>query len=236
MAKMKKLFIAAMVIGLTFMAVTAFAQPAKEALLGLKKLEARCQIGISYHDYSSAVADAKFPVNVFMESAEAEKFPDLKAAINKAMGHYETANIFWNRRMNPRQGEIELQSGLIWTKSPMGQYISNAYPQAVAIAPTTGINWLLGNPKYYPLDSVLPIIWGEASKELANATALYSTIEEETVSDGRVDLKKQSKVEAKSSDSSAYAQKLRELKKLKDEGLLTDKEYEQKRKAIVDGM
>jgi hypothetical protein len=33
-----------------------------------------------------------------------------------------------------------------------------------------------------------------------------------------------------------YSQKLRDLKKLKDEGLLTDKEYEQKRKAIVDAM
>jgi hypothetical protein len=40
----------------------------------------------------------------------------------------------------------------------------------------------------------------------------------------------------KSSDSSAYAQKLRELKKLKDDGLLTDKEYEMKRKAIIDGI
>lgn len=38
------------------------------------------------------------------------------------------------------------------------------------------------------------------------------------------------------SDSSEYAQKLRELKKLKDEGLLTDKEYEQKRKSIVEGI
>lgn len=38
------------------------------------------------------------------------------------------------------------------------------------------------------------------------------------------------------SESSEYSQKLRELKKLKDEGLLTDSEYEQKRKAIVDSM
>jgi hypothetical protein len=45
-----------------------------------------------------------------------------------------------------------------------------------------------------------------------------------------------SETKVKSSDSSEYAQKLRELKKLKDEGLLTDKEYEQKRKAIVDAM
>lgn len=45
-----------------------------------------------------------------------------------------------------------------------------------------------------------------------------------------------SETKSKSSDSSEYAEKLRELKKLRDEGLLTDKEYEQKRKAIVDGM
>ncbi|HRY37298.1 MAG TPA: hypothetical protein P5347_01135 [Smithellaceae bacterium] len=183
MANMKKLFIATMAIGLTLTAITAFAQTAKEAIFGLKKLQARCQIGISYKDYSSAVADAKFPVNLFIESADAEKFPDLKAAINKAMEHYETANLFWNRRMNVRQGEVMLESGLIWTKSPMGQYISNNYPEAVAIEPTTGVNWLLGNPKYYPLDSVLPIMWNKASKELENATAIYSTIEGETSND-----------------------------------------------------
>jgi hypothetical protein len=39
-----------------------------------------------------------------------------------------------------------------------------------------------------------------------------------------------------SSEPSQYSQKLRELRKLKEEGLLTDKEYEQKRKAIVDSM
>jgi len=35
---------------------------------------------------------------------------------------------------------------------------------------------------------------------------------------------------------SKHAQKLRELKKLKDEGLLTDKEYEEKRKTVIDGI
>ena len=43
-------------------------------------------------------------------------------------------------------------------------------------------------------------------------------------------------IKKNSIEPSGYAQKLRELKKLKDEGLLTDKEYEQKRKAVVDGM
>ena len=43
-------------------------------------------------------------------------------------------------------------------------------------------------------------------------------------------------IKEKSSEPSGYGQKLRELKKLKDEGLLSDKEYEQKRKAVVDGI
>jgi hypothetical protein len=42
--------------------------------------------------------------------------------------------------------------------------------------------------------------------------------------------------QSNSSSLTEKSQKLRELKKLKDEGLLTDKEYEQKRKSIVEGM
>lgn len=46
----------------------------------------------------------------------------------------------------------------------------------------------------------------------------------------------QSSVQETNPEFFGYAQQLRELKKLKEEGLLTDKEYEQKRKAIVDKM
>lgn len=45
-----------------------------------------------------------------------------------------------------------------------------------------------------------------------------------------------SEVIAKRSDHLEYTQKLRALKQLKDEGLLTDTEYEQKRKLVVDSM
>jgi len=45
-----------------------------------------------------------------------------------------------------------------------------------------------------------------------------------------------SKPQDSSADISAGAKKLRELKKLKDEGLLTEDEYEKKRKAAVEGL
>jgi hypothetical protein len=44
------------------------------------------------------------------------------------------------------------------------------------------------------------------------------------------------KMKKNGSEPPGNAQKLKELKNLKDEGLLTDKEYEQKRKVIVDGI
>lgn len=45
-----------------------------------------------------------------------------------------------------------------------------------------------------------------------------------------------SETQPKSSNPSGYSQKLRDLKKLKDEGLLTEKEYEQKRRTIIEGI
>lgn len=47
-----------------------------------------------------------------------------------------------------------------------------------------------------------------------------------------------SHVDAEQSNKSetSHSQKMRDLKKIKDEGLITDKEYEQKRKAILDAM
>lgn len=164
MANIKKIFIALTVIGLTFTAITAFAQTAKEAIFGLKKLQARCQSGISYRDYGNAVGDAKFPVNLFAESAEAKTNPQLLESINKVMKHYEFAGILWNDKIS--------NTGLIYADSYLGKEIAQLYPQA-----------RLATNNSYWVDSLLPIIWAEASKELENATKLYAKTEGDTSND-----------------------------------------------------
>lgn len=73
------------------------------------------------------------------------------------------------------------------------------------------------------------------SKELSEAKK-YNTSVSTEITKPTLHKPTDAEVKKNSPDSSGYAQKLRELKKLKDEGLLTDKEYEQKRKAIIDGM
>jgi len=161
MANVKKLFIAAMVIGLIFTAITAFAQSAKEAIYALKKLEARVQSGISYRDYSSALGEAKFPVNMFIESADAKKAPELTASINKAMAHYEFVGAIWNAKFS--SDNPYLKGGFIEEGSSLGLRIHELYPQAES------------EKNYYFADELFRIIWAEASKELKNTTNL-STI------------------------------------------------------------
>jgi len=53
------------------------ADSAKDGIIALKKLQAKCQTGISYRDYSNALGEAKFPVNMYTESEESKKYPDL---------------------------------------------------------------------------------------------------------------------------------------------------------------
>ena len=42
--------------------ISAQAQPAKNAVRALEKLETRCESGISYQDYGIAIVNAKLPV------------------------------------------------------------------------------------------------------------------------------------------------------------------------------
>ena len=55
----------------------SFAQSAKDAYYGLKKLQAKVKSGINHRDYSQAIGDANFAVTMFLESKSAKKQPEL---------------------------------------------------------------------------------------------------------------------------------------------------------------
>lgn len=73
--------------------------------------------------------------------------------------------------------------------------------------------------KYIKLDESADTQWTEVRKANTLGRA------EESISNSGAKL-----------DISENAKKLRELKKLREEGLLTEQEYEKKRKAIVEGI
>ena len=174
---MKKYFFISLVFVVAItISIPVYAQSAKDALMGLKKLQTRCEAGISYRDYSNAVADAKFPVKLFLESSDANKSPELIESIIKVMKHYEFAGMVWQNAFS----NSALRGSL--TK-PMENVIIKQYPRADKDIKEGG-----AHSKDYGLDfllkeAVFAIIWDEASKELDNSTKLFAKTEETTSSE-----------------------------------------------------
>jgi hypothetical protein len=154
------------------------AQSAKDALMGLKKIQARTQAGISYNDYSNAVGEAKIRLNLYLESYEAQKYPELSNSLSKAMTHYEYAGMIWNYKNSST-------SGIIPKDSYIGKELGKNYPNANKDPIKMGA---FDNGFYSP-DLALQVIWREASEEVNIATKEYGKLEE-NLSDQIATLKK----------------------------------------------
>jgi hypothetical protein len=155
-------------------------ESAREALRALKKLEARCQAGISYQDYGPALGEAKFEVNLFLESSEAKKRVKLAESIDKVMGHYDTAGTVWKRKFSESSDSSRGLGGIILLKYDFGQSLLKLYPNANKDYKEGGALLTVQISKRSPtithisIDSLLPIIWREASNELTRAMSLLS--------------------------------------------------------------
>jgi peptidoglycan hydrolase CwlO-like protein len=90
------------------LSTNAFGQSAKEAVMALKKLQVRYQTGVSYKDYPTALADAKFPVQLYLESPEAESTPELSEALKNAISYLDKANEMVSLKMT----QIEIDGWL----------------------------------------------------------------------------------------------------------------------------
>lgn len=80
--------------------VKVIPESAKNAIRALKKLEARCQSGISYRDFSPAVGEANFEANMFLQNKDSSNFNNIKSSIIDTLLHYEYANIIWKHMFN----------------------------------------------------------------------------------------------------------------------------------------
>lgn len=148
-------------------------ESAKEALRALKKLEARVTSGISYRDYGPAIGDARFEVDLFLDSPEAKNKPELAKAIANAMSHFGTAKSAWGLKFSNPDDQF-LKIGAIRKSSSWYSFFLNAYPMADKDASTGGALLSEQGNTYLHIDFLIPIIWAEASKQVKKATELYS--------------------------------------------------------------
>lgn len=83
-------------------AAAAYRNPppaARTTLNTLKKFEAKIEVGINYHDYSSAIGDVWGEVKVFAESPEGRTMPDFSVALAKAVDDYKSGMEVWHHKI-----------------------------------------------------------------------------------------------------------------------------------------
>lgn len=166
---MKKVMLV-LAVFLCFAFTDVHAQSAKDAYMALKKMQARVQAGVSYRDYGQVLKEARRPVNLYLESPEADKNPELRDSYKKIIRHYELVGMVWQDAMNN-----SFMQGYL-TKE-MERLIVKTYPKANEDYRNGGARG--DDPKYDFLlkEPVFSIIWGEASEEIKKAGGLLSASE-----------------------------------------------------------
>lgn len=89
-----------LILFLFFIPVLANADPSNEVYRALKKIEAKCQIGIAYKDYAPALGDAKLELNLFLDSNKATEKPEFTQLIVDVMKNYQDAQVVWSMKFS----------------------------------------------------------------------------------------------------------------------------------------
>lgn len=170
-----------------------YAQSAKEAVMALKKMEARVQSGIAYRDYSPALGETKFSVNVYLEGPEAKKNPELTSLIERVMAHYEKAGFVFKESLSGPYRYLDHTSSVLSKESQLREIseqqiyksLIEQYPEANKFIEDGGAldrdksdkGKDINNLKYgriLDLDHLLPMIFKRASEDLRDASTLLS--------------------------------------------------------------
>jgi hypothetical protein len=149
------------IISLIF-SIPAHAQSAKNAVVALEKLETRCDAGVSYLDYNIALANAKIPVNFYLEGPEYSRNEALAASIKKVMSHYEFVGRAWRNAISNGGNPTLFSAG-------MESEIVGKYPITDKSVSEGGARLSNGT---LMKETVFAIIWGTASSELRKVSLL----------------------------------------------------------------
>jgi hypothetical protein len=136
---------------------------AKQAILALKRLQAKTEIGISQEDYSRALGDTYFSAKLFLDSDAASSAPEFSQALRSAIGWYKAAGNLWDIKTTLESAHLPGLS-LTWSdcsdKPSDNPDLCRQYPELVTDhSGKKGINY----------DNALPEAWRLASVEIRNA-------------------------------------------------------------------
>jgi hypothetical protein len=180
---MKKIVAVVFMISLIF-SVPVHAQTAKDAIKAMKRLEAYFETGISYRDYVRALGEAKFEVNQFLESKDVESNKKLTEVIVKTISEYDDAKTIFSEKLKGPYRTIDnvdsfLTGEMAENAKKINKYyqiIVEQYPESNKLIADGGaiVDVSEKDGRRINLSNLLPIILNQASKDLAEASALLA--------------------------------------------------------------
>jgi len=126
-------------------------QPATDALNALKKLQARCLVGITYQDYTPALGEVLHQIRMFIESPVATKMPGLVSSMRKTMTHYVMLKEVWDEKWNANFAPERRNRNLL-------KQVGALYPEL---------------SEGFPFDEGIRFIMNKASQELKETEVIY---------------------------------------------------------------
>lgn len=142
-----------------------------EAVNALKKLQARTQVGITYKDYAPALGEAKFALNLFVESSQSKDFPELVQILNSAFETFKMAGEVWDDKFNSsRRSTTEL------TFKSYYPALFSKYPDADKSMTEGGIMFRYDNKEYINIGTCVSFLFSKANEDIQKASAMIGNI------------------------------------------------------------
>ena len=141
-----------------------FQTSARGALTPLQKLGTRVNVGISYRDYSPALAEADFEINKFLKSQYAETNGEYSDSITNAYLAYSDAGLLWRRA-------VQLAGKLLNDELIISPEYINKYPE---LASYSRKGW--ENNLFINYNKALNVMWSKATMETARAEKILDSL------------------------------------------------------------
>lgn len=158
-----------------FMPCFAHGQSARETIKVLKHFKVRCEKGISYSAYPTALADAKREVRRFLGGKEAAENLMLAIRMEVILELYEEARLTWGlkfRKTNTSADRFH-RGGLLTLGDEQDKAVWSAFLTAYPEADKDiGAGGAVVNGQSASIDAMVRMIWTRAAKELAEAETL----------------------------------------------------------------
>jgi len=173
---MKRNIIVSVVLFIIVLSADVFGQPAKEAVMALKDIQIRCETGILYKDYAPALAKAKIPVSIYLDSDAAKNTPNLSEALKMAITHYDNAQKVWDAKYSPDKDKV--YNSLCSTFSPvLFDRMTRVYPDIKV----TENSLIITSVPCFNIDEAVQLIWSKAALEIGKASDLLAHPEKDIV-------------------------------------------------------